>query len=250
MKIFVMPDIHGITTWKEQVYNVLNTSEDQIIFLGDYVDSFVAKPYIIIQNLKDIIELKKQHSDRVTLLLGNHDYAYVFGKFSITGFDMHMWFEYRHLINSNWDLFDLAWGYQGKERYTLLTHAGLTDTFYDELVAHINNPENVLHDVLVLENEKSWKDMPLHEFLNYFKDSVSLMWHISFYRRGDNYTGSILWADKRELYVDRYPGIDQIVGHTHTNEVEIRKYPNDDTLYFIDTHAERANEITGFSIEL
>ena len=58
MKLLVIPDVHGITTWKEQVDLALNDNYTHIVFLGDYVDSFTIQPNNIYYNLYDIIKIK------------------------------------------------------------------------------------------------------------------------------------------------------------------------------------------------
>ena len=83
----LVPDVHGREFWKEPVKTVLENSEAEIIFLGDYLDPYpdefdsdfeldykASTDYLqtTIDNFKEIIELKKQYPDRITLLLGNH----------------------------------------------------------------------------------------------------------------------------------------------------------------------------------
>jgi len=235
-RILVIPDVHGKDNWKDSVNLALKENDTHIIFLGDYVDHFTIDSYHILKNLKNIINFKKLYPTRITLLIGNHDYAYVFGKIATSGFNYMMWVDYRQLINDNWNLFNMAWGFQGKDKYTLLTHAGLTNTFYEEIVNEINDPETVMHNILVLKADKLWKDLPLHELLNYFADQVSLMWHIGLRRRGTSLSGSILWADKYELLIDRFKGINQIVGHTPGNCIE-EKVIDDDRIIFTDVYS-------------
>ena len=246
MKLLVIPDVHGINTWKRQVNEALLEKDTHIVFLGDYVDNYVLDGLTILNNLKEIIELKKMFPTRITLLLGNHDYAYIFGKFGISGFDVAMWWDYRQIFNDNWKLFQLAWGFQGKDRYTLLTHAGLTESFYATLLEDIYAPDSIMHDILIKETTNWWL-MPIHELLNYFIDQVHTMWQIGYMRKGASKSGSILWADKHELINDRYTGIDQIVGHTINDYVEV-KFMAKDKLYFTDVHTDTC--LTGFMIEL
>jgi len=246
MKILVIPDVHGIGAWRYQAMAAVKDGM-HVIFLGDYVDSYVIEPHHIYSNFEDIINFKIMYPDQVTLLLGNHDYAYVFGKSGMSGYDFFTADKYRNLINKNWNLFDLAWGFQGKYKYTLITHAGLTQDFYDKIVNYIKNPENVIHDVLVKEADVSWKKMALHELLNYFMDACSIMWTIGQEREGSEKTGSILWADINELIGDRFKGIDQIVGHSVTQYFKIEDL-DDDKLYFTDVHTH--THLVGFMIEL
>lgn len=50
------------------------------IFLGDYLDPYTYYDGILpseaLEEFNDILHFKKQNSDRVTLLLGNHDVHY------------------------------------------------------------------------------------------------------------------------------------------------------------------------------
>jgi len=245
-KVLVIPDVHGIDEWKSLVKNAI-LSNTHVVFLGDYVDSYVEEGWTIFENLKDIVEFKKKYPDKITLLLGNHDYAYIYRKPAISGYNYHMATSYRSIFEDNRDLFEIAWGYKGKNVYTLLTHAGLTNCFYDNIVEKISDSTHSLYKILYKKNK--YKKMPLHELLNLLKDQVSLMWQIGWSRNGDSKYGGVLWADRQDLIDDYYPGIDQIVGHTRIPNVEIKTF-NDAKLYFIDTHDERKGTLTGFLIEL
>lgn len=87
IKTLIVGDVHGREFWKEPVKTVLENSDAEIVFLGDYHDPYPHEfdadweldanantEYLdtSISNFKKIIELKKQHPDRITLLLGNH----------------------------------------------------------------------------------------------------------------------------------------------------------------------------------
>ena len=58
--------------WNEMPY----TQYDQIVFVGDYVDSYDLSNVLILDNLKKILLFKKALPDKVVLLLGNHDIQY------------------------------------------------------------------------------------------------------------------------------------------------------------------------------
>ena len=184
MKLLLIPDVHGRASWQQPVKDALKLKDIHIIFLGDYVDSFDIPGFKILQNLREIIALKKKFPDKVTLLLGNHDYAYIHGFYAISGFQASMMNDYRQIFEENKNLFEVAWGSSGKERYTLVTHAGLTEGFYNVLQKKIEDPKDILHLLLVKFADKyeSWQQMPLHELLNYFKDKSEIMWYISAYR--------------------------------------------------------------------
>ena len=77
-KILIIPDVHGRTFWKYAITNI--DKYDKVIFLGDYLDPY---PYEEISfedaviNFKEILEFKKANSDKVELLIGNHDCHYI-----------------------------------------------------------------------------------------------------------------------------------------------------------------------------
>lgn len=245
INLVVIPDIHGISDWRFPVTNALKDPNAHIVFLGDYVDTHVqGNDWKIFENLKEIINIKKKNPDRITLLIGNHDAAYVYNKPNISGFNYFMQYSYRDIFNSNWNLFQLAWGYQGKEKYALVTHAGLTNWFYDALIheARCGRMNQIFKDI-------DFMKLPLHEFINYFDNEHDLIWTIGISRGGMSFTGSILWADMYELVTDNYAGIDQIVGHTNIRSVAIKNILGD-KLYFVDNHDEYHETLSAFSIEL
>ena len=251
MKLLVIPDVHGLDAWKSHVKDIMHMPDSHVIFLGDYVDSRGEQltGYDIMENLNDIIKFKKDHPDKVTLLLGNHDYAYIFGKTAMTGFNHEMWVTYRSILNDNWNLFDMAWGHTALDgKYTLLTHAGLTKWFYTAIERTIADPEHTMNKILGMD--ELWKGLSLHTLLNYFKDQGTLMWKVGMMRWGSSPSGSILWADKRELINDPYPGIDQIVGHTSSQFIDIRLTKNGERIYFADMHNEWEGTHRSMFIEL
>ena len=72
--MIIIPDIHGRTFWKDCVKGHEN---EEIIFLGDYLDPYPAEWITrkeAILNFQEILEFKKAHMNNVILLLGNHDF--------------------------------------------------------------------------------------------------------------------------------------------------------------------------------
>lgn len=76
MKIVVIGDIHGKLIWKD----ILDKENpDQVIFLGDYISTHgLESTEQQLSNLEDILNYKRNHSDNVILLRGNHEF---FNKF-------------------------------------------------------------------------------------------------------------------------------------------------------------------------
>jgi predicted phosphodiesterase len=84
VKVIVVSDLHGNTVWE----SIDPDKYDLIVFLGDYVDSWTRSNEQIYNNLLNVINFKKKYSDKVVLLWGNHDLAYVYlgnNKFSCSG---------------------------------------------------------------------------------------------------------------------------------------------------------------------
>ena len=80
-QILIIPDVHGRTFWKEAI-NKFPKNEFpnmEIIFLGDYLDPYTGYEDInkeqAYENFKEIIEVA-QNDERITLLIGNHDWHY------------------------------------------------------------------------------------------------------------------------------------------------------------------------------
>ena len=123
----VFGDIHGSTYWKE----VVNENPDcRYIFLGDYLDPYddIANKNLT-DNLKEIIQLKKDRNDDVILLLGNHDMHYLDWDFApCSRFDETIKAEAHALFSENRRLFTYAF----QEGNHIFTHAGITEKWFLE----------------------------------------------------------------------------------------------------------------------
>jgi hypothetical protein len=209
-KIVFIGDIHGRDGWIDIANDALRNFR-HVVFLGDYVDSFHIRPVIIKQNLEAIIGFKIQNHDKVTLLLGNHDWAYIYDRTGISGFKWQVWQDYKKIFKDNIDLFDNAWGYTNPstKKYTLATHAGLTYTYWNKyILPDLKNPESKLYKL----TEGNGLEMEIHEILNFMNGS-EIFWKVGNMRGGSG-TPSPLWADYLELLDDPYPDINQVFGHT------------------------------------
>ena len=80
-KTIAIGDIHGRKNWKKIVEE---HPDDRIVFLGDYCDPYdQMRNFDVLNNLLDIIELKKKRKDDIILLLGNHDMHYIYDDFPV-----------------------------------------------------------------------------------------------------------------------------------------------------------------------
>lgn len=142
----LVPDCHGRDFWKEPVKSVLENSEAEIIFLGDYLDPYPDEfdsdfeldykantDYLqtTIDNFKEIIELKKQYPDRITLLLGNHDLSYGLGSdICNCRRDYKNAKEIEELFIENKNLFQIAKEDDINGKHFIFSHAGMLRKYF------------------------------------------------------------------------------------------------------------------------
>jgi predicted phosphodiesterase len=196
-KVLFISDTHGNSGWEQLVKDGLKHFY-KIVFLGDYVDSFDISHGAQLYNLNAICALARKKPEEVTLLMGNHDYAYYQHFDDISGKQYMYAHEYEKMFKDNIDLFKIAWGYTNEKtkKYTLATHAGLTNNYYKFFI-----------------QQTEYKDLPIHEALNKMKDARDLLWAVG-PARGGRGTPGPLWADYTEVLDDPYLGINQVFGHT------------------------------------
>ena len=230
-KVLFIGDIHGKSGWIRYATEALK-SGIEVVFLGDYYDSFDIKPHEQEENLKRILAFKRKADNRknfitrVTLLLGNHDYSYMMGKSATSGYNEGWAAGHRQLLADNWNLFDVAWGHTAPftREYTLATHAGITSTYWKNYI--MNGEEPHYEFVKQILGEDAFEVQPMHKILNILKDKFGLLWKVGSDRGGSGTPGP-LWADISELKDDPYPGINQIVGHTGWHTMEYFKVNKD-----------------------
>ena len=200
----------GSTYWQK----VVSENPDcRYIFLGDYLDPYENFPRNqLIDNLKDIIQLKKERNDDVILLLGNHDLHYI--RLDIDPccrFDEAIAKDAYYLFLDNIHLF--AYAFQEGNR--IFTHAGISEKwFLSDFGGDVN---------------KNIADQLNHPQ----PDQLPALYRIGRMRGGDYHAvGGIFWADIDELNVP-LRGYTQFVGHNRVGV--IRKYvANDGMIFFCD----------------
>lgn len=75
-KVLAVGDIHTKTWIIDLVESVID-QYDQVVFCGDYADNWGALPMDSIRTWYQLKELQEEYPDKVKLVLGNHDYAYL-----------------------------------------------------------------------------------------------------------------------------------------------------------------------------
>ena len=224
MKIGIIGDIHGRDIWKEFVKD---ETIDKWVFIGDYVDSFDISNIFIYHNLLQILEYKKQNPDKVELLIGNHDWQYIFinGRTNCSGFQSSMANNYQNVFVENRDLFKMAYKY----KYHLFTHAGVTTEWFDlakESLLRYGLEEDLSNIDETLNNLKYTKDKELYDY----KGTRST---------GEYIPGSPIWCDEKEMLNNPLSGFIHVVGHTNIShkmkvDSECAFFPFKNNVYFTD----------------
>ena len=240
-ELIIIPDVHGRIFWKEAVKDL--QPNQKVIFLGDEHDPYPAEGISLedsINNLKEIIQFKKEHMDQVVLLWGNHAYHYLDNILNGSRKDFQNLNEVCKLYEDNKDLYKFFHIEEREDGTTLLfSHAGVHLEWISDAPNKINDKESFIK---------------LLEETNF---TVYNLWKVSIYRGGDCYKSSCIWADLREwlrkpyyfgyeeqeyegnryevelkhtLYeVPAYKGLYQIFGHT-----QLQNYYKNDNIACLD----------------
>ena len=220
-KILIIPDVHGRDFWKESVKKVLEDTNIHITFLGDYTDGYPTEwesnfdyRQHTIDNLKEIIELKKQNSDRITLLLGNHDCGYAIGDTICSSrMDRSHRSELEKLFSDNRELFQMAEEHDIAGRHFVFSHAGILKGW----VRSVWGEEAESPDFKVVDSLNNAWLVDDWSILKYLGDYDT-------YRGWDGLQyGSPVWSDIRswiKVTPEETYGFN-IVGHTQLTEGQV-----------------------------
>ena len=133
-RILVLPDVHGRLFWKEPAQKYIDVV-DRVVFLGDYLDPYGDEggdydAENIFENLKEIVELKRNNMDKVVLLKGNHDQHYASELFNElaggTRQDIGNWNRNHEFFKQNKDLFGIIHKEEVNGIPYIFSHAGVT----------------------------------------------------------------------------------------------------------------------------
>lgn len=221
-KILIIPDVHGRDFWRIPVMDALENSDIPIVFLGDYLDPYYEEwvekikedpsfDYRMnaIEVFEEILNLKTQYPDRITLLLGNHDCGYAVN-YDICScrYDQRNSKRIIDDFSNNIDKFQLAYDITINGKHFVLSHAGISHQYAE----NVFGKDIVTEDNVVNLFNNGW------EVQNYgVLDSLGIY---DYYRgafRGQDYA-SLVWADIHEWGDDSYSPQEgygyMIFGHT------------------------------------
>lgn len=211
--IAIIPDVHGREFWKQITPKEETEKYEKIIFLGDYLDPYgyegITKQAAI-ENFAEIIKFANEDTDKVVLLLGNHDLPYIFSLFDTKcRFDNYNARQISLMFQKNINLFKLAYEKEVNGKRYLFSHAGLMKGWmekYEKLL-----PSSSVDDINNLLNTS---------------DGIRSLCDISFIRGGYDSFGSIVWSDvyektENESDCNIAPYDYQVFGHTQQAKLPI-----------------------------
>ena len=213
IKYLIIPDVHGRSFWKKPVKQILESTNNNVVFLGDYLDCYpyefnIDEDYceIAISGLNEIIDIKKEFSDQVTLLIGNHDCGYRFDlDICDCRTDYRNFERIRNIYVANKDLFQLADEARVNDKHFIFTHAGIHKGYVDFAF-----PEE--KDTINEDNVVDYFNNAYHTEQPHVINSLGMY---DLYRGYGGYDfGSLVWADVNS-WVNKYDGYGyQVFGHT------------------------------------
>ena len=214
MKLLIIPDVHGRQFWKD----ILPFADEcgKIVFLGDYHDPYLYEGIDTsqsLENFREIIDFANSHSDKVTLLLGNHDLSYCHYSVGANRFDKSNRHELEKIFSDNEKLFKIADICKIPEngKVFLFSHAGI-QSHWIESNQLIDNFDPSTTDADTIYNTVT------QCYANHDPSFRCALCDVSYYRGGYCDSGSMVWGDSHEFYFQPPTPYIQIFGHTQQLE--------------------------------
>lgn len=206
--MIIIPDVHGRAFWKKPVED--NLGKEHIIFLGDYLDPYDYEgepPWEVFPRFEEILHLKREHPDDITLLLGNHDLHYVDGRLEGGRYDDLNGARNKKMFVENADLFRLVHTTEIEGKKFLFSHAGILAGWMEH---NKENLDDATAETISTVLNRLWADKSLWPVL------FTLLAQVPFARWGSYRYGSPVWSDENDMLTDapELPGYYQIFGHS------------------------------------
>ena len=208
MTMIIIPDVHGRDFWMKPVEESLG--EEHILFLGDYLDHYEGewvRREDVFPRFEKILQLKREHPDDVTLLLGNHDLHYVERRLDGGRFDILHAARNKAAFLDNAALFQIAYEMTVGGTRVLFTHAGVQLAW----LAKHKDMLDLAHAVNIADclNKLWWDETRRPDLLKALGD-------VPYSRWGNCRYGSPIWNDVDDFAEgkEELPGYVQIFGHS------------------------------------
>lgn len=236
-KTIYIGDIHGRDVWKEIVEE--HKDADNIVFIGDYFDSFDIPALTQLNNAKEIVEFKKEQeldpTKKVYLLIGNHDHHYWSGvkdRGSTSGFQTNMMYQYEEFFRDNEEYFQMAVMIGNR----LCTHAGVSSKYMEDFGYWKGSYEDESHVADWLNELFKYQPNSFLFTAGYDRNNTGF----SPNGYGDDEWQCPLWIRPRSLQrsnknTDLKKNYIQIVGHTQQDHIDIKGKGTGGKYYYIDT---------------
>ena len=213
MTIFVVPNLHGRTCWQEPAQHFLDTHGpvDQVVFLGDYVDSFEVSNEQQLSNFTDVIAFKKADPKRVMLLLGNQRFQYLYlSTVKLFGFNEDLYPSLHLYYKLHSELFQMVHQVQN----TLFAHADISQ----EWLTHHEQKISQRRYQLAAAGQSCQLAGMLNSLLR-SPGGPLLLWELTEEHSGTAPFDGPVCIRPDALRASLPPGLTQVVGHTHVPEI-------------------------------
>lgn len=213
--MIIIPDVHGRTFWRQAVNDYLG--KEHIIFLGDYLDPYGYEGITskgAYQVFHEILDIKKGHSDDITMLLGNHDLHYLNSDLEGGRMDHTRRELILNDITDNANLFRIAEYATIDGKNYLFSHAGVKEGWIKMHNEELGNPVPVeIADRL----NALWLDTSKRPKL------LDMLADVPYSRWGNSRYGSPVWNDVGDMtdYQEEFPGLVQVFGHTQQINIPV-----------------------------
>ena len=212
MRVGVLPDAHGNDIILKSWDKLKTAKVDEIVCLGDYVDSHKEENTWNTKQkklLNEILKRKEESKIPVKLLLGNHDFSYItkYGADSnVSGHQFYVAADIQEFFDKHFDSFQMI---EIVDNW-IFSHAGVTQNWLD-------TPLGNYYERDVIEGKDVfWK---LEDVNKAFKaKQLKYFNHNSFDPYGDDESEGCLWIRCPSLIRFGIEGYNQCVGHTSLTE--------------------------------
>lgn len=198
MKILAVGDTHGDETPLSIAKDHIDEVE-KVIFHGDYADSFDSRWPQQKEVLEKILDFKFENSDKVDLLWGNHDHAYISDP-HVSGHQNTFAHDMREFFLKYLPYFQIISVYDK----WIFSHAGVSGIWMERYLKNFADDGNLKTEPLKVDDinqvfaQKYW----------------SVFDHLSLNPYGDSEEEGPLWIRPRALLHSGVTGYNQCVGHT------------------------------------
>lgn len=222
MKVLFVGDIHNHLYMIDDIKRLdKEYNFDKVICMGDYVDDWGTDNHNSLETLNAIFEFKKKNTDRVTLLMGNHELSYL--GYPCSGHHFELEEVMTQKLKENINLLNFHAKVKLGDREFVCSHSGFTNDYICQVIDSYGEWEDVL--------DRFEKDKLAH---------LPYLGYCSYYRGGRDTCSSFIWADRREMLdltlreklIIPY----QIMGHSPVQSV-CNAVGESFEIFFTDTHS-------------